>query len=110
MRRKLALLLVLLSCRPTAKDGSSSAPAKTIDAAASASPIASAIDAAPPPPPAPTEREIGPYEIPFDGARNVYYVVPKSTKKPQRLLANLHGVCNPPGYACGYWVEAASHV
>ncbi len=110
MRRKLALLVVLVACRPTVKDGPSPASTKTPDAALTdaGSPIASAVgDAAPP---APTERAIGPYEMPFAGARNVYYVVPKSTKKPQRLIANLHGVCNPPGYACGYWVEAASSV
>jgi hypothetical protein len=35
-------------------------------------------------------------------------VVPTSRTTPQRLVANLHGVCNPPGYACGYWVHAAS--
>jgi hypothetical protein len=114
MRRvvvSLFILVLLLSCRPSAKDGSTTAPAKTVDGATSAAapqPITStAIDAAPPPP---AEREIGPYEVPFDGARNVYYVVPRSTKKPARLIANLHGVCNPPGYACGYWVDAASKV
>jgi predicted esterase len=55
-------------------------------------------------------RPIGPYELPFDGLRTVFYVVPRTTAGPHRLLANLHGVCNPPGYACGYWVEAASKV
>lgn len=76
---------------------------------------------APPPttptPPQITTREIGPYEVPFEAAgvanakdRHVYFVVSrtKEEKKPARLLANLHGVCNPPGYACGYWVEAAA--
>jgi hypothetical protein len=53
-------------------------------------------------------RPIGPYEIPFLDKRTVYFVVPSSRAKPQRLLANLHGMCNPPGYACGYWVQAAS--
>jgi hypothetical protein len=53
-------------------------------------------------------RAIGPFEIPFAKGRNVYYVVPSSRDKPQRLLANLHGMCNPPGYACGYWSHAAS--
>jgi pimeloyl-ACP methyl ester carboxylesterase len=42
--------------------------------------------------------------------RTVYFVAARSTARPARLLANLHGVCNPPGYACGYWVEAAANV
>jgi hypothetical protein len=56
-------------------------------------------------------RPIGPYEIPFDGARNVYFAVPPtrpSSDSPRRLIANLHGLCNPPGYACGYWTHAGS--
>ena len=54
-------------------------------------------------------RTIGPYEVPFRPGRDVYYVVSRrTTPRPARLLANLHGVCNPPGYACGYWVEAAA--
>jgi len=43
--------------------------------------------------------------------RNVYFVRPKTTTCDagrHRLLANLHGLCNPPGYACGYWTGAAS--
>jgi hypothetical protein len=55
------------------------------------------------------ERAIGPFEEPFDGARNVYYVVPRKPGRA-RLLANLHGVCNPPGYACGFWVSAAASI
>ena len=68
------------------------------------------------PPPTITTRETGPFEIPFDGVtngkdRHVYYVVgrTKVERQPSRLLANLHGVCNPPGYACGYWVNAAAN-
>jgi pimeloyl-ACP methyl ester carboxylesterase len=53
------------------------------------------------------DRQHGPFEVPLEGARKVYYVVPRQ-KGNGRLIANLHGVCNPPGYACGYWVEAAS--
>ena len=53
-------------------------------------------------------RPIGPYEIPFDGKRTVYFAVPPSTEGPHRLIANLHGLCNPPGYACGYWTGAGS--
>lgn len=65
-------------------------------------PLASASSSAAP------RAEIGPYEIPFLGQRTVFFVLPRSTEGPQRLIANLHGVCNPPGYACGYWVESAA--
>ncbi len=58
--------------------------------------------------PLPDRTEVGPFELPFDGKRNVYYVLPRSRHVPARLLANLHGLCNPPGYACGYWIDAAS--
>ncbi len=37
----------------------------------------------------------------------MYYVAPPLAGK-HRLIANLHGLCNPPGYACGYWTHAAS--
>lgn len=52
-------------------------------------------------------RAIGPYELPFEAKRNVFFVVPPA-RGAHRLMANLHGMCNPPGYACGYWVNAAS--
>ena len=55
-------------------------------------------------------REIGPYELPFLPNRSVYLVVPAPGAGPKRLVANLHGLCNPPGYACGYWTRAASEV
>jgi hypothetical protein len=56
---------------------------------------------------APVERAHGPFEAVMAGTRKVYYVIPNQRGK-WRLIANLHGVCNPPGYACGYWVNAAS--
>ncbi len=56
----------------------------------------------------PVAREIGPFEVPFDGARKVYYVVPPTKGGKHRLIGNLHGVCNPPGYSCGYWTNAGS--
>lgn len=34
--------------------------------------------------------------------------MPDRKRPAQRLIANLHGVCNPPGYACGYWVSSGS--
>lgn len=50
-------------------------------------------------------RPPGPFEIKA-GDRNVYYAIPPH-KGPRRLIAMLHGVCNPPGYACGHWWPAA---
>lgn len=50
--------------------------------------------------------ETGPFEIPLLGKRTVYYVAPRAPGK-QRLMAMLHGVCNPPGYTCGLWAETA---
>jgi predicted esterase len=55
-------------------------------------------------------RGIGPYELPFLPNRSAYLVLPASGESPRRLVANLHGLCNPPGYACGYWTRAASEV
>jgi hypothetical protein len=102
MRPTAWLIVAAIAGCPKAKD-----PKRAV-ADASPTPIAdAAIEAAAPLPP-PEPRPIGPYQIPFDGKRGVYYVVPKSRKTPARLLANLHGVCNPPGYACGYWVQSAS--
>jgi hypothetical protein len=56
-------------------------------------------------PPAP-RVETGPFEIPYIGARTVYVVAPHAPGR-QRLMAMLHGVCNPPAYACGLWAETA---
>lgn len=50
--------------------------------------------------------ETGPFETPFLGKRNVWWVAPRS-EGPHRLMAMLHGVCNPPGYTCGLWAETA---
>lgn len=102
-RSVVAMVTLVAACRPQpAGDG---APVTAKDAAADAS---AAPAPSPAPPPSASTRAVGPYEVPFAGTRNVYFVVPRSTQKPARLFANLHGVCNPPGYACGYWVQAAS--
>lgn len=50
--------------------------------------------------------ETGPFETPFLGKRKVWWVAPR-TEGPHRLMAMLHGVCNPPGYTCGLWAETA---
>jgi hypothetical protein len=83
----------------------SASPPAAIDSAAS--PIVETPPSAGAPLPEPP-RAVGPFEIPFAPGRSVFYVAPSSRDKPQRLLANLHGMCNPPGYACGYWSHAAS--
>ena len=108
--------LALLACRnetvqkptPTTATSTPSArvdpPAPALASAAAREPalMPATIDSSP--------RPIGPYELPFLGKRNVYFVVPSSRAKPQRLVANLHGMCNPPGYACGLWKNAASQI
>ncbi len=50
--------------------------------------------------------ETGPFETPFLGTRVVYWTAPHAPGR-QRLMAMLHGVCNPPGYACGLWTDTA---
>lgn len=82
-------------------------------------PASARLPVAEPPPPMPvapfaaelaarTSEETGPFEIPFFGKRTVYYFLPVDRNRPHRLVANLHGMCNPPGYACWWWHEAAS--
>ncbi len=107
------------ACRRTPTTSTSGAPSSAIHA--DITPDAAAVSAAPSPDAwadasadtsatATVEgpRAIGPYELPFLDKRNVFFVVPSSRAKSQRLMANLHGMCNPPGYACGYWANAAS--
>ena len=43
----------------------------------------------------------------FEGKRSAYVMPPQAAGRV-RLIAGLHGVCNPPEYACGYWIAAAS--
>jgi hypothetical protein len=95
------VLTAIVSC----KSPSTSTSTNTSPEAGPAS-VAAVSDAAP----VVVEREIGPHEVVFDGTRKVYYVVPRKKGGQHRLIANLHGVCNPPGYSCGYWVQAAANV
>lgn len=89
------------SVASVAPSGSVGAPPRTPP---SASVVASA-------PPKPTVRETGPFEIEFQSGatkqRKVYFVAARRADKPQRLVAMLHGVCNPPAYACGLWADTA---
>ncbi|RLB46444.1 MAG: hypothetical protein DRI90_27340, partial [Deltaproteobacteria bacterium] len=50
-----------------------------------------------------------PRSIAFNGDRKAYVVLPHDRSGSMRLIAGLHGVCNPPEYACGYWISAAAH-
>jgi predicted esterase len=88
----------------SAPDSSSSDPdGAAIEVATDAAPDVT-IDAAP------LTRDPGPFDLPFDGTRNVYVVAPTSPQDPQRLIAFLHGVCNPPEYACGLWMQTSTQL
>jgi hypothetical protein len=99
------LLFIALGCATAPTAGSGTVTAATATATVE---VEAGIPAV-----ACTPRETGPFAVPFaSGAkRNVFFVAPHATTcdaHPQRLIANLHGLCNPPGYACGYWTGAAS--
>lgn len=105
----ISVACVVACSRTHPSSGASSAPSPSTDAGEVATDDASVdatVDMAVDVPPAP--RAIGPYEVPFIGKRKVYYAVAKKSGRPQRLLVNLHGMCNPPGYACGYWLQAGT--
>ncbi len=101
-----ALLCALLSAACTSSSGPVTVAPPAADVRAPA-PVASH---APPPPEVkpPPPRAVGPFEAPFATHRNVYFAIPPEAGGKHRLIANLHGLCNPPGYACGYWVPAAT--
>jgi len=96
MRRLILLLILAPACRRTAPS-----PAPTPQPHDAVALDAHALDAAPS-----TRASTGPFEVPFIGTRTVYFVAPRAPGK-QRLMAMLHGMCNPPGYACGLWSETA---
>ncbi len=102
MRVPIALFLAAVACShptdPFAVVGTAPAP----DPVSVPAPVSVSVQDA-----APVLREIGPFEINFAAKRNVYVAIPPQAGK-HRLIANLHGICNPPGYACGYWTHAGS--
>lgn len=99
----LAALLLDAACRDS-RVAVTKRPEAARDAAETGPP---SVDASAPPPKAALVRaETGPFEIPLIGSRNVYYVAPHAPGT-QRVMAMLHGVCNPPGYTCGLWAETA---
>ena len=113
-RNALVTLLLSLSCTrgsPTIVAASSVAAASSVDTGQKTDvPVADGdagtVACAP--------RETGPFGVPFAQGtkRSVFFVAPHASTcddvSPHRLIANLHGVCNPPGYACGYWTGAAA--
>lgn len=103
--RVVALCSVLVTaCQSRRSTAVEVQPAETfVEDAGAAVVVDAAVEATP-------AREIGPFEIPFLGNRTVYFARPPRSAPSQRLIANLHGVCNPPGYACGHWVNAATQV
>jgi hypothetical protein len=102
----LALLLAAAGCRAASAspkdDRGAPAVGNAPPDAAVELPDAARVDAG--------ARDIGPYSLPYLSNRSVFVSAPSSRAAPQRLLANLHGLCNPPGYACGHWTRAASEV
>ena len=57
-----------------------------------------------------TPRDAGPYAFDFADARSVYVIAPTSRRRPQRLITFLHGMCNPPEYACGLWLDTGAQL
>jgi hypothetical protein len=97
----LLLLPLVFACHRSPPAQAVLDPTPMVAEAPAPPPLTLEVDAAPP------TRAIGPFEIPFAGSRNVYYATPPVAGK-HRVIANLHGLCNPPGYACGYWTQSAS--
>ncbi len=91
---------------------STSVASATPSASVAVPSVSASVVASAPPPPA--VRETGPFEIDFQSGaakqRKVYFVAARRADKPQRLVAMLHGVCNPPAYACGLWAETAKEL
>ncbi|MGZ3456261.1 MAG: hypothetical protein ACXVEF_42045 [Polyangiales bacterium] len=108
MKKALALALFFAGCAEAPRPSAQPAPSVATSIPAPA-PTPSAIASAPAPAvsAAPTIRkDTGPFEMPFAEKRTVYWLAPHAPGK-QRLMAMLHGVCNPPGYTCGLWADDA---
>jgi hypothetical protein len=52
----------------------------------------------------------GPHFLPLTADRPIYYAFPAGRPSPWRLVANFHGICGPPVYACGKWIAAGAEV
>ena len=89
------------SSPPSAQATSSSVTAAASADVVSASRPLSTASSSPPLAPAPEPRTI------VTRGEHSAYLVPATGAHPTRLIAGLHGVCNPPEYACGLWAGAA---
>jgi hypothetical protein len=55
----------------------------------------------------------GPHSLTLEAGRPIYYAFPGKREQdagPARLVANLHGTCGGPTYACGTWIHAGVEV
>jgi predicted esterase len=58
----------------------------------------------------PTRASVdGPHYLPLSPDRPIYYAFPAGSAFA-RLIGVFHGMCGPPSYACGKWLEAAVDV
>lgn len=60
------------------------------------------------PPRALADRVDGPHELPLTADRAVFYALPRAGARPWRVIGHLHGICYPPSYSCGRWIDAAA--
>lgn len=51
----------------------------------------------------------GPHYLPLSPDRPIYYALPAGSPSA-RLIGVFHGMCGPPSYACGKWLNAAVDV
>lgn len=52
----------------------------------------------------------GPHDVLLSPGRPIWYALPGEGAAPFRLVGHIHGICGPPSYACGKWIEAGTHV
>lgn len=115
----LAVLALVAGCRKPKAQAADPAPAPAADAAildggedgGAADEVKEAVlDPALDTTPIHAERRPFAYTQRMQHDRYVYVIRPVPSQTAPRLIANLHGVCNPPEYACGHWAHAASVV
>jgi len=101
---------VSTSARATTASAGVTASAATIGARLPGAPPSASVAASAVATGVPSEHRgpLEPLAIPFGPDRTAYVVLPRRRDGAARLIAGLHGVCNPPEYACGYWIEAAA--
>jgi poly(3-hydroxybutyrate) depolymerase len=55
-----------------------------------------------------TTRPLGPHTVRFDGEREAFVSAPTKTKRRRRVIASLHGLCQPIVASCSPWAHGAS--